>query len=253
MGYPARQYREEKAPHERRIFLEFCAAAGLELVPDSIMQPDPPDIVAELEGFGRVAFELVRVNHADELLSDRMLRESTYFLADQFAQLPASQRARLSAMYADAHVLLQFTPAANPGQRKQALPFVWALLEARGAGAKGELFKAYRWLTTCAPSHLHMIYVSRLSGQTAGPLFNTQSANYVYPVQIARVIEKLHTPYSSTEPLELLAYADNGEFSLARDLPELTEAVRLHLPGSAFRRVWAFEELQRRATLVGER
>jgi hypothetical protein len=129
---------------------------------------------------------------------------------------------------------------------------VWALLESKGAGAKGYLFKSSTWLATCVPSHLDMVYVSRLPRQTGGPLFNTQSASYAYPVQIARVIDKLQKPYNCAEPLELLAYADRGEFSFANDLPGLSDAVRLHLPGSAFRRVWAFEEMQRRATLVGE-
>jgi hypothetical protein len=236
--------------HERRIFAEFCAASGL--APDSITQPDPPDIIAELDGHGRVAFELVRVNHADEILSMNLMVESTYFLAEQFTQRPAPQHARLSAMYADAHVLLQFSPTANPGQRKQALPFVWTLLESRAAGAKGYLFKSSTWLATCVPSHLDMVYVSRFPGLTGGPQFNTQSANYVYPIQIARVIDKLWKPYRCAEPLELVAYADRGEFSLVRDLPELGEAVRSQLPGSAFRRVWAFEEMQRRVTLIGE-
>jgi hypothetical protein len=67
MGHAAKQYREEKAPHERRIFVEFCAAFGL--APDGITQPNPPDIIADLDGRGRVAFELVRVNHSDEILS----------------------------------------------------------------------------------------------------------------------------------------------------------------------------------------
>jgi hypothetical protein len=155
-------------------------------------------------------------------------------------------------MYADAHVLLQFSPAANPGQRKQALLFVWTLLESRPAGAKGYLFQSGTWFASCMPSHLDMVYVSRLPRQTGGPIFNTQSANYAYPIQIARVIDKLKKPYNCAEPLDLVAYADRGEFSFAHDLPELGEAVRLHLPGSPFRRVWAFEELQRRVTLVGE-
>jgi hypothetical protein len=249
MGHAAKLYREDKSAHERRVFVEFCAARGI--TPGQIMQPDPPDIIADLDG-APVAFELVRVNHTDEILSMNLLVESSSFLAEQFAQLPAAQRARLSAMYADAHVLLQFSPAANPGQRKQALPFVWTLLESRPAGAKGILFKSATWLATAVPSHLDMVYVSRLSRQTGGPIFNTQSANYVYPVQIARVIDKLKKPYNCAEPLELLAYADRGELSFASDLPALAEAVRLHLPGSAFRRVWAFEEMQRRATLVGE-
>jgi hypothetical protein len=102
------------------------------------------------------------------------------------------------------------------------------------------------------PSYLDMVYVSRLARQTGGPLFNTQSASYAYPAQIARVIDKLQKPYSCAEQLELLAYADRGELSFANDLPALSEAVELHLPGSAFRRVWVFEEMLRRATLVGE-
>jgi hypothetical protein len=253
MGHPAKYFRENKRSHERRIFIEHCAARGLAR-PGNILQPDPPapDIVADLDGHGRVGFELVRLNHSDEIFSNTMQRESAHFLADEFARLPAPQRSRLSAMYADAHVLLQFTATANPGERKRALPFVWALLESRAAGASGCLFKPYLWHVTCAPSHLEMVYVSRLARQTDGPLFNTQGALYVYPMQIARVIDKLHKAYTCAEPLELLAYADSGEFSLARDLPELGAAVNLHLPGSAFRRVWGFEEIQRRVTLVGE-
>jgi hypothetical protein len=37
------------------------------------------------------------------------------------------------------------------------------------------------------------------------------------------------------------------------DLPALADALMRHLPGSAFRRAWAFEEMQRRVTLTGER
>jgi hypothetical protein len=67
MGHAAKQYREEKAAHKRRIFAEFCAASRLS--PDSITQPNPPDIIADLDGHGRIAFELVRVNHSDEIQS----------------------------------------------------------------------------------------------------------------------------------------------------------------------------------------
>jgi hypothetical protein len=251
MGHAAKLYREDKSAHERRVFVEFCAARGI--TPGHITQPDPPDIVAEFNGDGSTAFELVRLNHTDEIVSLNMLVESSSFLAQQFALLPAAQHARLSAMYDDAHVLLQFSPAANPGQRKQALPFVWTLLETRAAGAKGYFFnKSVTLFPTCMPSYLDMVYVSRLARHTGGPLFNTQSASYAYPAQIVRVIDKLQKPYSCAEPLELLAYADRGELSSANDLPALREAVKVHLPGSAFRRVWVFEEMLRRATVLGE-
>jgi hypothetical protein len=252
MPHTTKFHREDKAAHERRNFIEFCEASRMKPIPGSIRQPDPPDILVDIEGSGPRAFELVRINHADELLSTTLLRESSHFLADQFAQLPDGQRARLTSMYADAHVLLQFRQVTNPVQRKQALKFVWTLLAASEVGAKGMLFRASNWLVTCVPSHLEMVYVSRLAGQADGPLFNTQAASFVYPVQVTPVIDKLHKRYRSAAPLDLIAYTDGGEFSFSTDLPALAEAVKLHLPGSAFTRIWAFEEMHSRATLVGE-
>jgi hypothetical protein len=58
-----------KREHELRTFQQFCDAAALRIVPDTVRQPDPPapDLIAELEGNGRVAFELVRLNDPDQL------------------------------------------------------------------------------------------------------------------------------------------------------------------------------------------
>jgi hypothetical protein len=109
MPRAAKIHREAKPAHEKRIFLEFCDAAHLPLVPDSIRQPDPPDVTADLEGSGTRAFELVRLNHNEELMSTSLLRESSHFWTEQFARLPAPHRERLASMYSDAHVLLQFS------------------------------------------------------------------------------------------------------------------------------------------------
>jgi hypothetical protein len=185
-------------------------------------------------------------------MSSNLLRESSYFLADQFSRLPADQRSKLTSMYADAHVLLQFRHPTNPVQRRQALKFVWALLATREPGARGVVFQTPKWWASCAPGCLEMVYVSRLAGQTNGPLFNTQAASFVYPVQVARVVEKLQKRYQVSVPLDLIAYADGGEFSFSSDLPQLVEVVKVRFPGSAFGRVWAFEEMQRRVTLVDE-
>ncbi len=252
MAQLAKPRRETKDAHERRVFVEFCRAAGLPVIPESIQQPqpDPPDIIADIEGQGRVTFELVRLNHDDELHSRKLLTESSYFLSEQFAKVADPQRTRLAAMYADAHVLVQFTATADAGRRKRALPFLWAFLESRPAGAKGELYRVYPWQVTCAPAELQMVYVSRWPEKHAGPEFNCQSASYAYPIQIERVVEKLRTPYGRKGSLELLAYVDFGEISFARDLPALEAAVREHLPGSAFRRVWAFEEMLNRVIAI---
>jgi len=65
MGPAAKQYREDKAAHERRIFVEFCSASGL--APLSIAQPDPPDIIAELDGRGGAVDRLEKTLAAGDI------------------------------------------------------------------------------------------------------------------------------------------------------------------------------------------
>lgn len=57
----------EKALVERGIFECFAQAAGLIVRPKSITQPDPPDILCEIEGLGQVGFELVQLDDQREL------------------------------------------------------------------------------------------------------------------------------------------------------------------------------------------
>jgi len=50
-----------KAAAERSTFMEFAAVAGLPVLPGTVESrlPPEPDIVCEIEGRGRIAFELV--------------------------------------------------------------------------------------------------------------------------------------------------------------------------------------------------
>ena len=52
---------------ERGIFEEFARSAGLKIVQGMVSQPDPPDVLCEVEGLGPVAFELVQLDSRDEL------------------------------------------------------------------------------------------------------------------------------------------------------------------------------------------
>jgi hypothetical protein len=63
-----------KAESERRAFSEFAAAAALDIIPGSLESrpPPEPDILCELAGRGRVAFELV--NLVDEDLMRMLAR-----------------------------------------------------------------------------------------------------------------------------------------------------------------------------------
>ncbi len=76
-----------KRDHELRTFQQFCDAAGFKIIPDTVSQPNPPapDLIAELEGEGRVAFELVRLNDPDQLTRLSLMHQTPQFLQAEFA------------------------------------------------------------------------------------------------------------------------------------------------------------------------
>jgi hypothetical protein len=235
-----------KRDHELRTFEEFCAAARLTIVPGTIVQPDPPapDLSAEFELLGRTAFELVRLNHPDQLTRLSLMHLTPQFLANAFTALPVEMHARLSSMYADGIITVHFRGAVNFGERRRALPFVWDTLASQPAGFVG---KVDLWQLS-APEAIELIWVNR--GKTFGtPYFKTQTAGYVLPLAVDRVGEKLQKHYQCAEPLELLAYVHWGELAHANAADEIAAVVERHLPGSQFRRVWVYEGLIHRVAL----
>jgi hypothetical protein len=117
---PADRAADAKRAHGRATFEAFCAAAELPLVPDTIEHPEPPapDLIAKLQGVGRVAFELVRLNDPDHLTRMRLMHQMPGFLDEQFASPPAERHKALTAKYADAYITIDFQGAATLAQRR---------------------------------------------------------------------------------------------------------------------------------------
>jgi hypothetical protein len=236
-----------KRDHELRTFQQFCDAAALKIVPDTVCQPDPPapDLIAELEGEGRVAFELVRLNDPDQLTRLSLMQQTPQFLQAEFAALPAKCHEDLRAKYTDGIITIHFRGAVDFEQRRKALPFIWETLAAQPVGFAG---KVDLW-DLGAPDAVELIWVNR--GKTPGgvPYFKTQTAGYVLPLVADRIGEKLQKRYQCTEPLDLLAYVHWGELAHANAADEIADVVTRHLFGSQFRQVWVYEGLLRRVAL----
>jgi hypothetical protein len=236
-----------KRHRELRTFEQFCAAAGLQIVLGSIRQPDPPgpDLIAELEGEGPVAFELVRLNDPEQLTRLNLMSQTPQFLAAAFAALPEEMHARFCALYADGIITIQFRGAVDLGQRRKALPFVWETLASLQTGFSG---KVDLW-DLRAPEAVELIWVNR--GKTPGgvPFFKTQTAGYVLPLAAERIGEKLQKRYQCAEPLDLLAYVHWGELAHINAADEIKAIVNQHLHGSQFRQVRVYEGLMRRVAL----
>jgi hypothetical protein len=124
-------------------------------------------------------------------------------------------------MYADGIITIQFRGAVDLGQRRRALPFVWATLASLPVGHIGTVDLWGR----DAPQAVELIWVNR--GKTPGgiPYFKTQTAGYVFPLAADRIGEKLQKRYQCTEPLDLLAYVHWGELAHINAADEIAAVV----------------------------
>jgi len=240
---------DSKRAHERQVFDQFCAAIGFSLVPGSIQQLDPPapDLLATFDAIGEVAFELVRLNHEDQLTRLSLMERTPSFLDDAFAKLETAHHAALSATYADGIITIDFRGAVHLGGRRKALPFLWRMLESMPAGFQGQIDL---W-GLGAPDAIRSIWVSR--GETGGrPWFKTGTAGFVLPLDSERITKKLTRalPYKCNAPLELLAYVHQGELAHLNAGDEICAAVIPYLDQSQFRRVCVFEGLRKRVAMT---
>ncbi len=78
----SRERAAAQADLERAIFERFAQDARLVVRAQSITQPNPPDILCEVEGLGRVAFELVQLDDAEELQRMGYLHRAREFWSD---------------------------------------------------------------------------------------------------------------------------------------------------------------------------
>jgi hypothetical protein len=126
-----------QAAFERAIFERFAQDPRLVVRADSITQPNPPDIRCEVEGPGRVAFELVQLDNAEELQRMGYLHRAREFWSDAVQTLGAEALDR----HRGAQINVELHPKANQTQRGAALEQIAFMLSKLPEGAEGTLFE----------------------------------------------------------------------------------------------------------------
>ena len=122
-----------RAIEERGIFECFVHAAGLVVRPETITQPDPPDILCEIERVGQVGFELVQLDSQAELQRMKYLGRGPEFWEDVLRETPREVVERHRAT----QVNVTFDATANQGQRRKALELIVDALRGRPEGVEG--------------------------------------------------------------------------------------------------------------------
>lgn len=226
-----------KSERERRIFEALAQLAGWEIAPNSISQPDPPDIVCEVTNLGHLGIELVAID-AEETRSrlDNMPNtEEAWHRA--LANCSHDVQIRLATENADAFFSIIFANDAGLRDRTRAMNAIQQfLLEHPNHQGAVPLRAVGR------PSGLSSLIIHR--GQVSrGPKFSHFSAGRWLPPQVSKLEAKLRPGrYKCEFPLELFAYAVHDEPDAAiGSLEGLQSTIVTLLPGSSFRRAHIFD------------
>jgi hypothetical protein len=233
-----------KALEERGIFECFAQAAGLVVRPKSITQPDPPDILCEIEGLGQVGFELVQLDDQSELQRMKYLGRGPEFWEEALRDIPHDVVERHRA----AQINVVFDAKANQARRRGALKSIADALRKIPEGAEGPVL-------TEMSEGLESAELRCFRSITHGPLMRevsgfavTYEPGRVAPVGIdlERIQSKVdHYAEGWGVPAELLAYARWG-MPFSDQMHEAPQFLASRFPGGIFRRGWIYEVTSRR-------
>jgi hypothetical protein len=225
---------QSKSREERGIFEEFAAAAGFQIVPESVTQPDPPDILCEVTGIGRVAFELVQLDGREELSRMSDFRDSGHLWAEISRDLGSDVRQR----HSNVQINVCFQTGAGQRMRRKIFSQMVARLNSLPASFSGDLFEEN-------PSGLESAQIRRFNIDS-GPSIREVSASGPVGVDLTRIDAKVsHYKEGWGVRAELLAYSRWGmPFSDQHTGAE--EYLAGRFPAGIFSRAWIFELTSRR-------
>ncbi|RTL31786.1 MAG: hypothetical protein EKK47_06865 [Burkholderiales bacterium] len=233
-----------KALEERGIFECFAQAAGLVVCPESITQPDPPDVLCEIEGLGHVGFELVQLDDPGELQRMKYLDRGPEFWEGALGEIPRDVVER----HRSAQINVVFDAKANKARRRDALERIAAALCKMPEGAEGAFLAKM-------PEGLKSAELRLFPSITHGPVICEVSSSVVkfepgrvapVGIDLERIQSKIdHYAKGWGTRAELLAYARWGmPFSDQAHEAELFLATRF--PSGIFQRGWIYELTSRR-------
>ena len=233
-----------KALEERGVFECFAQAAGLAVRPESISQPDPPDILCVIEGLGQVGYELVQLDDQGKLQRMKYLGRGPEFWEDAVGEIPPDVAERHRA----AQINVVFDVKANQARRRDALKLIANALRRMPEGAEGALLEKM-------PEGLESAELRCFDSITDGPLMREVSGFTVEfePGRIAPVgidLERIQSKIGHYTKgwgmrAELLAYARWG-MPFSDQAHEAPRFLASRFPSGIFQRGWIYELTSRR-------
>lgn len=236
--------RQEK--EEREVFMHFAQTGALDIDLSTIQsrQPPHPDILC-IAGGKPCSFELVELVDPEETRRVRRQIDTQSALLAACDALPKRRKRELRRRAGNAMLSITFVESASAPARNKVLPLIVEFLTKIEPSFSGSI--------SAEPWWKGVIQRMRLSrSRLIGPVFSVASAGFYQNPMILRIAEKFAKHYRSEAPMELLAYHHFRRPPLPRQLwhGPLETYLRLNLQASNFRRVWVFDDHDRRVDLV---
>ena len=202
-----------KPERERRVFEALAPLIGWEVLPGSVVQSDPPDIVCDIAGEGRLAIELVALDAPEtrSRLDNMITTDEAWDRAA--ATLSAEDQKRLRSEAEDIFFSVTFRNEAGLPDRTKVLRAIQDFL-LKHPGYVGVLAPD----TLGLPRGLDAMKVHR-GHVTNGPKFSHFSAGRWLPPQASKLEEKLRPGrYCCIAPIFQWSYS-HTQFTMNLTLP----------------------------------
>lgn len=230
---------QQNIARDREIFIEFASVTGLKLCHGQVDTPDPPqpDVVAMIEGVGRVAYELGEIIDQDLARNYSLSDDTVAAIREYHEAMPPECRVIFDQRYSNAFIMFCFSNAANARKRRQKLPaiFDWLCSSVVPESDRPQLAE------TGVADVLDYVRIHATT-PGAGPTFCASRPSCFDPSAQSILEKKFKKGYDTSFPLELILHSDRRTIYAAEAwLAKFSAFAMQGLSKSPFRRIWIFE------------
>lgn len=219
------------AERELRTFRAFAEHGPLKIVPDSIQSTDAPDILCDLVGGERIAFELVELIDKGYAQDLDTLYKTRRLLEELPQRLPQDLRRSLEErLGSGAFISFQFAVGSPLRDREGA-----AMDALRWLVERAEPIEDQNSVEGTLRSRMRAVYVDRWELELR---FESTSYVRIADPTLDRLRDKFAMAYSKEHPIELLMYTEvDLLYPESTWRPTIEPFVHENLAASPFRRV----------------
>ncbi len=227
-----------KEDREMEVFIDFSKVAPFSILPDTIenRHPPEPDILCQIDGIGKVGFELTELVDEKYMAHIGMSSNIKEFLNDYLKNgLDQKDSALFYKKYRGALLHFEFLPEAKFKERKAVAKKAFIKLLSLPDTYDGEVLKDDLDLTPV----LEWVNISRINLDE----LIIDSNSYVRlgnPTALA-ITKKLDKKYQCNYPIELLVYINFSVPPHEEIWKSSAKEASSKISKSHFRKIWVFD------------